>query len=125
MLRQIHVTAGYWLFLLGAVHLGMQWTRFAAAMKKQLPSLARIRLPLALKGIAAVIILVFGGMAFAERDVSSRLFMVYAFDFFDDEQPAMLFLLDYASIFAAFTMGTHLLLTWLSRSMARFLPKQS
>jgi len=52
-------------------------------------------------------ILTAGILAFLERDVFSRLFMVYAFDFWNPELPAIRVLLSYLMVTSCFAVAAH------------------
>jgi hypothetical protein len=106
-LRQIHTTAAYWLFVLMSVHLGVHWTSFSASFKRVLPAGYSIRLPLALKLWLSMMALLYGALAAFEMDIFSKLFMIYAFDFWNFEQSAAKFFLNYLAIIAAFVTITH------------------
>ena len=105
-LRQIHTTAAYWLFVLTSVHLGVHWASFTVSLEKMIPALSRIRLPVVFKLSLSIIAVIYGGIAAYDRDICSKLFMIYAFDFWDFSQSATKFFLNYLTIIAAFVIVT-------------------
>lgn len=107
VLRQIHTTAAYWLLVLMSVHVGVHWRRLTASVKRGLPAISRIRLPLAFKLWLSMMAVLSGAIAAFERDIFSKLFMIYAFDFWDFEQSAAAFFMNYLAIVAALASITH------------------
>lgn len=106
-LRQIHATSAYWLLILAAAHLGMHWNMILgfAGLNKNAAGLSR-------SSDAALWILGFtaaacGVWAFVERDMFSKLFLGYSFDFWDPDSPAVLFFLANAAIMALCVFVVH------------------
>lgn len=117
-IRQIHSTAAHWFLLLMSVHLGVHWPRIATLLKKMSPLpnphgypvhvLARTLLPTAILG--------YGIKASFDRDICSKLFMIYSFDFWDFEQSSAGFFINYLAIIAVYVVLTRTVLkTFLNR----------
>lgn len=110
ILRQVHTTAAYWFFLLMAVHMGVHWTGFSASLKKAFPVIAGFGLPAGLRLVLSISVLVWGTIAFSSREIFSRLFMIYAFDFWNADQAALAFFANYLAIIGAFAIISHTIL---------------
>jgi len=114
ILRQVHITAAYWFFILMSVHLGVHLTRFSTSLKKMIPVLSIYKIHFVFKILLAIIAVVYGGIVFFDRDIFSRLFMLYAFDFWDFNQSVTKFFMNYLAIIAAFAIITHNILKFLN-----------
>lgn len=101
---QIHTLAGNWLFVLIAIHLGMQWSRvqlFLPIFSHRTTTIIRI---------AVVLIACYGVWAIWQRNLLPKLIMYYTFDIWRGETSIVRFLVDYIGIFTLFaTMGYYLL----------------
>lgn len=106
-IRQIHTTAAYWMLILTGIHTGIHWTKVKGMLKRQL------RVPQApgwfryFSMLVEIFIVVAGILAFLDRDVFARIFMVYAFDFWNPEQSFAKILFSYLSISGCFAIVTH------------------
>lgn len=106
-LRQIHATSAYWLLILASAHLGMHWNMILgfAGLNKNAAGASRARgAALWILGLAAATC---GVWAFVERDMFSKLFLGYSFDFWDPDSPAALFFLANAAIMALCVLVVH------------------
>ena len=117
-LRQIHTTAAYWLLVLMSVHVGVHWTGFSASLRKGIPVISRVRLPFAFKLWLSMMAVFYGMLAAFERDIFSKLFMIYAFDFWDFDQSVAQFFLNNLAIMAALVIVTHTVLKAISAGQA-------
>jgi hypothetical protein len=106
-LRQAHTTAAYWGLLLIAVHLGLHWEMIINAMRKMTgitkTNFGRIVIICA----AAVLIVVFGVWGSFDRDMFSKLFQGFSFDYWDPERPAVLFFMFNFSILGMYVFLTY------------------
>lgn len=107
LLQQIHTTAAYWLLLLMSVHLGRYWRLVVNSLAKLSPLLSLDILPTPFRGALALTVVIYGGMAVLEREIFSRLIMLYAFDYWDFDQQVALFFVKYLAIIAAGAIFTH------------------
>lgn len=110
MLRQLHTTSAYWFFILGFIHLGIHWHRFSALLQKKFRIHALLSHPLAT--FIALLIVLYAGFIFIQRDIASKLFMTFAFEFWNTEQSIWSVALDYMSMSIA--------LIFLTRSFLKF-----
>ena len=94
MLRQIHTTSAYWFFILGLIHLGLHWHRFSALLQKKFRIHTLLSHPLFI--LMGWLMVLYAGIVFIQRDIVSKLFMTFAFEFWDSEQPIWSVIFDYA-----------------------------
>lgn len=106
-IRQIHTTAAYWLFVLMSVHLGMHWTMLMNIAKKMTP----IKYKKQILGISGYLVLIavviYGVKASFDRNICSRLFMIYSFDFWDFDKSVSGFFINYMAIMGLYAFITH------------------
>lgn len=105
--RQIHTTAAYWFLILIAVHLGAQWTRLCRMLKKMIPVLAEGLFHMYVLWLVQIAIVALGMAASFDRGIGSRLFMVYAFDFWDFDRSVLGFFARYLAVMGAYAVVTH------------------
>ena len=106
-LRQIHTTTAYWFLVLSAVHLGIHVPRLVRMAVNVIPVLRNIRLHTNLKRLTALVIVVAGIHASFDRNLGSKLFMTYAFDFWDFDQSVAGFFVRNLSIIGLYAVVTH------------------
>lgn len=105
--RQIHTTAAYWFLILMAVHIGAQWTRLGRMLKKMIPVLPEGLLYIYVMWLVQIAIVALGMAASFDRGIGSRLFMVYAFDFWDFDRSVLGFFARYLAVMGAYAVVTH------------------
>lgn len=105
--RKVHMFAAYWGFLLMSVHLGMHWDMMMAAARKLSKTAATNRIRTFALRIAAAFIAGYGVYASFSRNISSKLTMQNAFDFWDYSKPVTLFFIDYLSIIGLYVCVTY------------------
>ncbi len=106
-LRQVHTTAAYWFFILMAIHLGMHWARVKAITRRILPISFNQRVQSVLRWLLSIVIVFYGVKASFDRDVLSKLFMIYSFDFWDFEKSVVGFFINYVAIMGFYIVITH------------------
>lgn len=89
--RQIHTIAAYWSLVLVGIHTGLHWEMIIGAVRKQFYSGDMRKAAILLHKTLAVIIVGCGLWAFYERDMASKLFMGFSFDFWPPDRPLSLF----------------------------------
>lgn len=94
MLRQLHTTSAYWFFILGFIHLGIHWHRFSALLQKKFRIHTLLSHPVFI--FLGWLMVLYAGIVFIQRDIVSKLFMTFAFEFWDSEQPIWSVIFDYA-----------------------------
>jgi hypothetical protein len=95
VLRQIHTTAAYWGLPLIGVHIGLHWGIFTKFISKN-------RLIICITRILAFLFAVFGVWSSFDRDLFSKLFLGFSFDYWSEERPAVLFFVVTLSIMAVY-----------------------
>jgi hypothetical protein len=90
-IRQIHSLTAYWGLVLIGVHIGLHWEVVSAALRKVFgKSLDCKSVALTLRGLALLIV-GYGVWASFDRDMGSKLFLGFSFDFWDSDRPMVLF----------------------------------
>ena len=108
-LRQIHTTAAYWFWPLMGVHLGLHWGRFTKFIGKNNFVIIVMR-------ILACLFAAFGAWSFFDRDMFSKLFLGFSFDYWPQERPVVLFFAVTLSIMGLFVFAAYYymkLFSWL------------
>ena len=105
--RQLHSGIAFWLMVLIAIHLGLHGPMIARKIENQLTKTAL--LPLA--GLTLLI----GAFGFIDRMLFEKLFLGFAFDFWDPERPVLLYFIFYAAACAAIGIIVHLVIEALKR----------
>jgi Domain of unknown function (DUF4405) len=111
--RQVHTTAAYWTLVLVSVHAGLH-TSVITAEVKRIVGLPRWpgSVTLGLWGTLGAA-LGFGVYAAFDRELCSKLFAVYSFDFWDPSFPAFLFFAEYLAVAAVYATLGH----WMAKSV--------
>lgn len=109
-LRQLHTTSAYWFFLLGFVHLGIHWHRFSALLQKKFRIHALFLHPFFM--FISVLIVLYAGVVFIQKEIASKLFMAFAFEFWDSTQSFLSVALDYISMAVSLVILTRYTLQW-------------
>ncbi len=88
--RSIHSLAAFWTLVLIGIHLGLHGQIFVRALAKSLSS----------EGIyfLALLLSVVGAIGFADRMLFEKLFLGFAFDFWDETRPLVLYFILYAAV---------------------------
>jgi len=106
LLRQIHTTAAYWGLPLIGVHIGLHWGMFTKFISKD-------RIIIFILRILAFLFAVFGVWSSFYRDMFSKLFLGFSFDYWSEERPAVLFFVVTLSIMAVYVfMAYYTLKIW-------------
>ncbi len=86
--RRFHLAGAYWLFILAGFHFGLHWNGFMRKMQRR-----RIVMAILLS------ISAYGILAFARRGFPGIMLLLTEYASFDYDEPILLFVLDYLSIF--------------------------
>jgi hypothetical protein len=106
-LRQIHTTTAYWGLPLIGVHVGLHWRMFTRLISKnRLIIIARI---------FAFLFAAFGVWASFDRDMFSKLFLGFSFDYWPEERPAILFFIVTLSVMAVYIFAVYYVMKKLER----------
>lgn len=127
-LRQIHTTTAYWFLVLSAVHLGIHFPRLVKMTATVIPVFRTIKLHAYLKRMLALVIVITGIHGAFDRNLGAKLFMTYAFDFWDFDQSVAGFFIRNLSIMGLYAVAAHyalLVFCYLKKENLRILSKQS
>lgn len=105
--RTLHLLASYWGFVFMSLHLGLHWSVVTGRIKN---IFGKRNFPPALKWvfrIIALVIAVFGAAAFIRYDLISYMFLVNHFAFLDENEPYIIFLLNYVCIMGLWVWITY------------------
>ena len=115
-IREMHTTAAYWFIPIAGIHLGFHWGMFSKYSGKKcfVTMIARI---------LAVLFAVFGAWSFFDRDMFSKMFLGFSFDYWPPERPALLFYVQTLSVMGLFVFAAYYLLklfTWLKTGNKKY-----
>ena len=109
LLRQIHTTAAYWGLPLIGVHIGLHWGMFTKFISKD-------RIIISILRILAFLFAVLGVWSSFDRDMFSKLFLGFSFDYWPEERPAVLFFTETLSVMGIYVFVIYYfikLVSWL------------
>jgi hypothetical protein len=106
-LRQIHTTAAYWGLLLIAVHIGLHWGMFINAARSMTGITTKSRVRTIIVRLLAFLIVITGVWWSFDRDMFSKLFQGFSFDYWDEERHALFFFAANLSIMAIYIFLTY------------------
>ena len=98
---RLHVLGANWMYVLIAIHLGMQWSRFLNTL---LNRQATDRQPTIIWKILCISVIIFAAYGIF------ALIMYYSFDIWRGDTSFLMFFVDYISIFILFVAVTHYIL---------------
>jgi cytochrome b561 len=105
--RQIHSFTAYWGLVLIGIHAGTHWTTVINAARKMAGIKGESRFRKTLLRILAAVTLVCGVWASYDRDMGSKLFRGFSFDFWDPSRPIVLFFVSNLAILGFYIGMTH------------------
>ncbi len=106
-LRQLHCLAAYWGLALIGFHAGLRWAAVLAALRKVSRAGAeRTTIRVFLRASAALVA-VYGVWASFDRDMGSKLFLGFSFDFWDPDRPLFLFLTNNLAIIGLYGFAAY------------------
>ena len=106
--RQIHSLMAYWGWVLIGVHAGMHWPVVINAARKLAGIRGENKPRKAVLRLLAASFAGFGVWASFDRDMGSKLFLGYSFDFWDPGRPVILFFASNLAILGTYTCLSHL-----------------
>jgi hypothetical protein len=92
--RRLHMLSTAWGFILVSAHLGLHWDRVVGMITR----FTHGRIPPLVFRLAALGIASYGVYAFFIRQLVHKMFLLIDYDFFDDEEPAVFFFIDYIAV---------------------------
>lgn len=105
--REIHMSAGYWVLLIIAVHLGTRWGVVMNVLKTGFGMQQSKAIRAWSARILALVIVVWGVKGFSEMAFGSKLMLTYSLDMWDFNESAFGFFLNYGAIVGLFATLTH------------------
>ncbi|MDR1618931.1 MAG: DUF4405 domain-containing protein [Treponema sp.] len=115
LVRQMHTTAAYWCLPLIGVHLGLNWKIILSAFRKMAKINGENRTRKIILRIIAFAVAAFGVWSSFDRDMFSKLFLGFSFDYWPEERPAVLFFSVNLSIMGIYVFVTYYALALLER----------
>lgn len=118
--RSIHMLCAYWGFVFMSVHLGFHWNMMIVMAGKAFSRTAgevASGKSIVMRAIA-VLIAVYGIIAFVKRDIWNYMILKNHFAFFDMSEPVIFLLLDYLAVMGLFVFIGHYLskgLLWVNQ----------
>jgi hypothetical protein len=112
VLRQVHTTAAYWGLPLIGVHMGLHWGMFTRVISKNRFIITSAR-------IFAFLFAAFGVWSSFDRNIFSKMFLGFSFDYWPEERPAILFFVVMLSIMAVYIFAAYYALKRLERRERR------
>jgi hypothetical protein len=91
VIRQMHTAAAYWCFPLIGAHLGLNWGTILNSFRKMLKTNDENRIRKMELHILVLTVAVFGIWSSFDRDMFSKLFLGFSFDYWPEERSAILF----------------------------------
>jgi hypothetical protein len=107
-IREMHTAAAYWLLPLTGVHIGLHWEMFSKLIGKN-------SLAIAIARVLAILFFAFGAWSFFDRDMLSKLFLGFSFDYWPLERPLVLFFAETLSIMGIFVFITYYCMKLINR----------
>lgn len=103
--RRLHMVSTAWGYLLMSAHLGLHWGMIMGLVKQKMQF--KSKLPKIIGNGLLSLITLYGIYAFINRQLADRMFLMMEYAFFDYEEPAVFFFVDYISIMVLFAAIAH------------------
>jgi hypothetical protein len=107
LIRQIHTTVAYWCLPLVGTHLGLNWGVILNAFHKMAKINGENRTRKIIIRVLAFALAAFGVWSSFDRDMFSKLFLGFSFDYWPEERPAILFFAVNLSIMGVYVFVTY------------------
>jgi uncharacterized membrane protein len=120
MLRQIHTIAAYWCLPLIGAHIGLNWGVILNAFRKIARINGKNRTRKIVMRIFLLMLVTFGVWSSFDRDMFSKLFLGFSFDYWPEERSAVLFFVVNLSI-----MGVYVFITYYALKVFDWLRRRS
>ena len=106
-IRQLHTIAAYWFIPIAGIHLGLHWRMFR---ERICACIGRKHSTVIIMRVLAVLFVFFGAWSFVDRDMFSKMFLGFSFDYWPQERPIMLLYVQTLSIMGVFVFAAYYLL---------------
>jgi hypothetical protein len=120
--RALHHVSAYWDFVLMSLHIGLHWGMMIG-MAKRITKRASAPHKRIVFPIIGAIIAAYGAYAFLVRQFPQYMFLKIEFSFFDYEEPAILFFLDYFAIMGLFVFLVYYAIKLMQKFLGRKRPQ--
>jgi hypothetical protein len=107
MLRQMRTTAAYWCLPLIGAHLGLNWNIILNAFHKMTKINGEDRTRKIVMRTLAFAVAAFGVWSSLDRNIFSKLFLGFSFDYWPEERPVILFFAINLSIMGMYVFVTY------------------
>jgi hypothetical protein len=115
MIRLIHTTTAYWCIPLIGVHIGLNWGIILNAFRKMVGIKGENPIRKIAMRIFAFAVAAFGVWSSFDRDMFSKLFLGFSFDYWPEERPAVLFFAVNFSLLGVYVFITYYAIALLER----------
>jgi hypothetical protein len=115
VLRLVHTTAAYWGLPLIGIHLGLNWGMIINGIRKMAGITQKSRPGVIIARVLAFLFAAFGVWASFDRDIFSKLFQGFSFDYWDEKRPAIIFFAAMLSIMGIYVFVTYYTLKLLGK----------
>jgi hypothetical protein len=107
LIRQTHTTAAYWCLPLIGSHLGLHWGMILNAFRKMTKINGENHARKIILRVITSAFISFGVWSSFDRDMFSKLFLGFSFDYWPEERPAFLFFAVNSSIMGVYVSITY------------------
>jgi hypothetical protein len=114
-IRQLHTSAAYWCLPLVGAHLGLNWRIIVNAFRKMAKINGKNRTRKMVMRVIAFAAAAFGVWSSFDRDMFSKLFLGFSFDYWPEARPAILYFAVNLSIMSMYAMVAYYALALLER----------
>lgn len=105
--RKLHILTAYWGIILMSAHIGMHWEMIMGAVRKMSRTAPMNPNRTRLLRAAGTAVAVYGAYAFFKREFGPRLFLSDTFGFWNYDEPAVLFFIDYIAVMGLCVVIVH------------------
>lgn len=113
--RQVHTFAAYWGLILIGIHTGLHWGMIGTVMQKTVGIGNNNRTGLLILYFVSMTIAAYGVWASFDRDMGSKLFLGFSFDFWAPDRPKILFFTHTLSIVGLYALLAHYALRFVGK----------
>ncbi|MCM1194253.1 MAG: DUF4405 domain-containing protein [Acetatifactor muris] len=117
--RLVHLFASYWAFALMSLHAGFHGSMIMGMIRNVTKTSGQSAIRTIVLRSMAVIVALYGGYAFVERQMVEYMFLRNQFVFFDFDEPILFFLMDYVAMMGLFAIAGYYLSKLLHKNDTR------
>lgn len=112
--RKLHMLSSYWAFVLMSLHLGLHWSMIVRMVCRLIKTNSASQFSIIALRLAGFLIALYGLYAFVNHKIADYLLLRNLYVFWNYEQSAVLFFLDYLAI-----MGLCIFVTYYAQRLIR------